>query len=207
MKIEIIHYHGLKIVIVHGFNVKDGGKGSIDRLKPYLMANYPGVLVDIDNADYGHHGLIKVRFFSGKAVRRIASTLHDADIVITHSNGANYTMKALKKFVLNPTLHVIHISPALNRKQKLGKLLFRKMDTFHSDGDWIVTLAGWLPFHAWGPAGAKGIITDDVRHHNHHLKDPQHSSWFGELSIRTFCQDKLFPVIDANIIIKRGSKP
>lgn len=194
----------MKIVIVHGFNVRDGGKGSIDRLAPYLLTKYPDANVDIDGADYGHHGLIKVRFFSSEAVARIASALHDADIVITHSNGANYTMKAIRKYVKNNSLHVIHISPALNRKQHLGDLAFRKMDTFHSDGDWIVRLAGWLPFHSWGPAGAKGIKTDDQRHDNHHLKDPQHSGWFGELSVKTFCEEKLFPVIDANLTINEA---
>lgn len=195
-----LNYNGMKIVIVHGFNVSDGGKGSIDRLAPWLREKYPGAFVDTDSADYGLHRLLKVRFFWRTAVKRIAATLNDADMVITHSNGANYTMKAIRKHVQNDKLHVIHISPALNRKQRLRKLVFRKMDTFHSDGDFWVKLAGWLPFHSWGPAGAKGIKTDDPRHDNHHLKDPSHSGWFGELSIKCFCEEKLFPVIDKNIL-------
>lgn len=201
--IDKVTYKGLKIVIVHGFNVKDGGKGSIDRLAPWLRQKYPRANIDTDSADYGWHGLLKVRFFWRTAVKRIAATLHDADIVITHSNGANYTMKAIRKHVRNEKLHVVHISPALNRKQRLERLVFRKMDTFHSDGDFWVKVGGWLPFHPWGPAGASGIISDDPRHNNWPLKDPSHSGWFGELSIRCFCEEKLFPVIDKNLEVPK----
>ncbi len=197
-----LQFEGFKIVIVHGFNVFDGGKKSIDKLAPYLKEKYPGAEIDKDSTDY-KHGLIKVRFFSGPTVKRISEALHDADLVIGHSNGCNYTMKAVKRYVRNKYLHIINISPALNRKQRLRKLVFHKMDTFHSEGDWVVKLSTWLPFHPWGRAGAKGIKTTDPRHDNHAMKDPGHSSWFGELSIESFCTKKLFPVIDANLI-KRG---
>jgi hypothetical protein len=178
----------IKIVIVHGFNVYDGGAGSIDRIIPYLLQMFPNAVIDADNTDY-KHGLIKVRFFSKKTVSKIADTISDADVVITHSNGANYTMKALKLLKKqnreNEQLHITHISPALNRKQKLHRYKFRRIDVLFSKSDRVVWLSRWLPFHAWGNAGQRGLITTDKRYGGHEFDGTYHSGWFSTLSLPT----------------------
>lgn len=187
-RLPIRHEAPIKIVLVHGFNVFDGGKLSIDVLIPYLRQQFPNCFIDKDEADY-KHGLIKVRFFSKSAVKRIAKAIQNADIVITHSNGANYTMRALKLLKKenkeNPGLHIIHISPALNRKQKLYKYKFRKISVLYSKSDKVVWLSKWLPFHSWGNAGQKGLITNDERYTGYEFTRTYHSGWFGTLSKRS----------------------
>lgn len=178
-----------RIVLVHGFNVRDKGANTVDRLKPILLEKYPTAIIDTDSADYGWHGLIKVRFFYKEAVERIASAIAEADMVVTHSNGANYTHKALrlleKQGRPNSKLHVIHFSPALNRIQNFKEISFQRMDTFCSQGDKIVWLAKLLLLHPWGNAGQKGFITNDPRVLNHEYKRHKHSTWFKP------CQERL----------------
>jgi hypothetical protein len=189
----------IKFVIVPGFNVYDGGAGSIDRIIPYLLQMFPNAVIDADNGDY-KHGLIKVRFFYRKTVARIAEAIRKADVVITHSNGANYTMKALKLLKKhnreNENLHLIHISPALNRKQKLHRYKFKRIDVLFSQSDRVVWLSKWLPFHSWGDAGQRGLITDDPRYSGHSFDRTYHSGWFSTLSLPTLCDFKGNLIID-----------
>ena len=39
----------MKIVLLHGFNVRDGGKGSIDKLEPFLKKEFPSIKRRIRN--------------------------------------------------------------------------------------------------------------------------------------------------------------
>ena len=175
------------ILFNHGYNIRDKGKGTIDRLKVHLKSIWPDCTIDCDSTDYGWHGLLKVRFFNKKAVRKIADKLPEFDIVVNHSNGANYLHKALellkKEGKENENLHIIHFSPALNRKQKLEDFKFKRMDLFCSKSDWVVRLAKYLPFHDWGNAGQKGIKTEDPRYNEHYYHSVGHSDWFYEPTV------------------------
>lgn len=165
----------MHIVLVHGFNVRDGGKRTIDKLAKHLQGY--GHTVDTDTADYGLHGLIKVRFFNGQAVRRIRGALVLADAVITHSNGANYTTKALK--TLTHKVKVFHLSPALNKKKKVPAAV-SVMHVFHTGHDKAVKAAKYLIAHPWGNMGRVGYKGKDKRvtNHDHTDRVPAHSDWF-----------------------------
>lgn len=182
----------MRIVGVHGFNVRDKGLRSIDALGNSLASNVPDIYYDADGADYGFYGLWKVRFRSKPAVRRIAEAIKGAHGVIAHSNGANYTMKALELLKSegyeNTDLKIIFYSPALNVKQPLHLYEFDKLHVFHSESDWIVKLSSWLPFHPWGRAGAKGIKAEVLPEHrlnNIYYEGIHHSDWFTKLSLPT----------------------
>lgn len=196
--ITIISIDVIKVVFVHGFNVRDKGRKTIDALLPYFRKMYPNAFLDKDNADYGWHGLIKVRFHHKPAVKRIAKAISNADIVVTHSNGANYTHQALEllksKGISTDKLHIIHFSPALNRKQKLEKLSFKRLDLFASEGDKIVWLAKLLFLHPWGNAGQKGFITTDERYHQHQYYKTGHSAWLKEGTLRDLVMHKIYKI-------------
>ena len=170
----------MKIVLIHGFNVRDGGKGSIDKLKPFLQDAFPVAEIDTDQADYGWHFLIRANFLSwmGSTIDRIANALKDADLVICHSNGANYCMKALLK-ICNKKIKVCMLSPALNRKYPFNES-FNKCLVMHSQDDKTVSLAKYVPFSRWGDMGKVGAYTDDMRVKNMPHKDYilHHSDWF-----------------------------
>ena len=55
-----------RVVLVHGYNVRDKGKRSIDKLAPYL--EWQGWDVDTDSADYGWWGLFMIYFRDKKKV-------------------------------------------------------------------------------------------------------------------------------------------
>ena len=132
----------MKVVLIHGFNVRDGGANTVDRLAPYLEA--AGHEVEIDEADYGFYNLFKVRFRKHSAVLRIAGALDSADWVISHSNGSNYANKALKLLTRrNRPIREIRLSPALNRKTGTHA---DKCFVFHTKTDWAVKISSFLPF-------------------------------------------------------------
>ena len=165
----------MNIVLVHGFNVKDGGKRTVDTLAPTLHKR--GHLTDTDSADYGYHDLIKVRFNHKAAVLRIAGALEKADAVITHSNGANYAHQAM--LMIGRKLTVIHISPALNNKVNVPAVVER-MVVFHTRNDKAVKAAKWLLFHPWGNMGSSGYTGHDTRVRNldYTYMVKGHSDWF-----------------------------
>ena len=165
----------MKIVLIHGFNVRDGGTRTVDQLAPTLEAR--GHTTDKDSADYGYHDLLKVRFNHTDAVNRIAGALDNADVAITHSNGANYVHQAMRK--IGRSLKVFHISPALNSKVDIPAVVER-MVVMHTRNDRAVKAAKWLLFHPWGAMGSRGYCGYDKRVVNldfTHLVTG-HSDWF-----------------------------
>ena len=181
----------MKIVLIHGFNVKDAGAHTVDRLAPYL--NKAGYEVEMDEADYGYYSLWKVRFRKHSAVRRIAKALESADIVISHSNGGNYEDKALKALEhRDKSYKVIRISPALNAKQRIPENVERGFVFFTRTDKWVF-LSGLLIGHSWGRMGWKGYSGDDRRMFNHNYSDviKGHSNWFNEDNIEFTAQEEL----------------
>ena len=170
----------MKIVELHGFNVRDKGVGSIGKLKPYLMKAFPNCDYDSDSADYGWDFLLKANYFYwvGDTIDNIANTLKDAHIVICHSNGANYCMKALRK-ICNKDIKIVFLSPALNRKHKFNES-FGECLVMHTLDDRTVSLAKYVPFSSWGDMGKVGAYTDDYRVKNldHTGTIKHHSDWF-----------------------------
>lgn len=181
----------MKIVLIHGFNVKDNGAGSVDKLKPYLQARFPKAFIDTDSADYGWHFLLKVHFFYmfGKTIKRIAEALKDADVVITHSNGANYCMKALKR-INNMDLKIIHLSPALDKGYRFNWRKFDVAHIFHTLKDKTVRISKYIPFSPWGNMGQVGAKSRLVSVLNHdwtkHING--HSDWFKDQHIEKVAQ-------------------
>jgi hypothetical protein len=182
----------VKIVLIHGFNVRDGGARSIDKLAPLLEA--AGHTVDKDEADYGWLGLLSVRIRKYSAVRRIMLALEYADVVISHSNGANYENMALKLLDQRHSrkYKVIRISPALNPKTGVPRnVLFAGV--WHTRADWIAGLSGLLLFHPWGRQGMSGYDGTDWRIRNFDYTDliAGHSDWFENGNVSIIAQDIL----------------
>jgi hypothetical protein len=169
----------VKIVLVHGFNVSDRGRRTVDTLAPHLrdLGHEP----DTDQADYGLHNIFWVRFWWRPTVKRIAKAIQGADAVVTHSNGANYTMKALELLPWDQanTKIIIHLSPALNRKVKIPAAT-RAMHVFYTSSDWAVRFSRLLFFHPWGAMGARGYAGTDPRvtNHKYDASVHGHSGWF-----------------------------
>lgn len=174
----------LRCIFIHGFNVYDGGAGTVDMVALLLKQRNPDTVeIDTDNADYGWHFLIRVHLWilRRRAVKRIRKALDGVDVVVTHSNGANYFMKAVKK-LCKPKMKVFHLSPALNRGRK-----FRECDgknhVFFTHHDKAVKWARWIPFSSWGDMGRHGATDKSVVNYNFTKTVFGHSHWFIELRL------------------------
>lgn len=178
----------LKIVIGHGFLVRDKGKGSVDKLEGYIRKEFPNAIIDKDSADYGFTGLLIANYLWRlpfvKIIPRIATALQDTDVVIGHSNFANFCMQALKR-IDNKEIGVFFCSGALNRRWKF-KQDFKYLHNMHSRNDRIVRASRWLPFSPWGSAGNKGFKTIDKRVYNSDCTDwiNDHSDYFLDENIK-----------------------
>ena len=182
----------MRLVLVHGFNVRDGGANTVDRLAPYFVRR--GHQVDIDDADYGYFGLWAVRFRKRSAVVRILGALEKADVVISHSNGSNYANKAAKLLSHREGREIreVRLSPALNRSTACARRV-KVCYVFHTLNDFWTWAAGFLPWHPWGRQGWRGYQGQDPRLINFDYSDlvRGHSDWFSEDNLERVAQDIL----------------
>lgn len=198
----------IKLVEIHGFNVSDGGVGTIGAFTVHLAALLRkmghDVVIDADNADYGRHLLLRANYFYwfGDTIERIAGALEhddrfDLTIMVAHSNGCNYGMKALKK-IKNPNLGIIFLSAALNRTYKF-KQEFAWLANFHTFKDKIVGLSRRMPLSSWGDAGQVGLrnTSDRVRNYNFTNNTNRHSDWSKDHSIDEPAQMAAFIINEA----------
>jgi len=170
------------IIFVHGFNVKDGGARTVDKLA--WFARQEGYGVDIDQGDYGFFNLWMIRLIKSylrtRVLYRLAKACEEADVIVTHSNGANFVTQALNMLgaEFNNSKLVIHISPALDADTDIPQAVKHQLVLF-TPHDKAVKLATFIPFHPWGRMGAIGYTGEDNRNTNHENDEiKSHSAWF-----------------------------
>ncbi len=168
-----------RAILVHGFNVSDGGAGTIDRLAPYVRARS----IQPVGFDYGWTGLLGVRFATWKRARELAAMSRFGDAAIGHSNGCNLIIEAAWRGA--QFRRVVFINPALDSDAPLPPSI-QSAHVWHSPSDLPVRFAKFLWFHPWGDMGAKGFTGDDPRYINHDKENDyakrsrSHSDVFGE---------------------------
>lgn len=159
--------HG-QALLVHGFNVWDGGKDTVGELRGYFAAE--DVAYHILN--YGHFGLWDARRKNDDVAKRVASFSHNSEepvIAVGHSNGCAIIHLAITLYDANIE-HAVYINPALdiNTTMPIGT----SFDVWHSPSDKPVKLARLLPkakFRPWGAMGAFGSsdrLNSEVRNFN-----------------------------------------
>ncbi len=174
-----------KFYLIHGLFDKTAGKRNVETLIPELKRQFPDAEFEIDECDYGWMGAFKASWFywTTDIIPRISKALEHEEgiqkIVIAHSNGCNFTMKALSK-IINPHIRLFFLSPALNAKYKF-KEYFKKCNVFYSSTDSIVWLAKLLIGSRLGAMGRYGAKSNDCRVHSKNLHDigiRDHSDYF-----------------------------
>lgn len=190
----------MRVVLVHGFNVTDKGRRSVDRLAEYFPKDWD---VDRDGADYGFFGLAAVRFPSPKrrgAIQRIAKALENADAVVAHSNGGNFVLKALRRVKREKEISVFFLSPAANRTSEFSKAV-DKAFIYFTQRDFWVFLSGFLAFHPWGWMGLKGAKTEDPRVINRDCTNIvySHSGWFNQANAPFFAAQIEYELENKNV--------
>lgn len=183
-----------RAILVHGFNVHDGGKGTVGKLAPYLeAAGY-----DVRIFKYGWMGLISVRLFNDRLAELLADMCDEDDLLIGHSNGCCLIHQAGShgaKFK-----RIVYINPALDRNAPLSPKA-SVLHVWHSPSDKPVAWARFLPDHPWGDMGAWGYqgkfdprITNFNKETCYRVSSREHSDVFTGERLKFFG-----PMIVANI--------
>jgi len=187
----------MKFVLVHGFNVKDAGAHTVDKLAPYIIeANHE---VDVDEGDYGYFNLFMIRLLKSKTRQRVLYRLgkafETADVIIFHSNGSNFGTQALDLLPpeYNNTKVVVHISPAINSSTPIPNAVKAQLVLYTPHDGWV-KLASYLPLHPWGRMGARGYTGESNKNTNiMDARIKKHSDWFiDEFEASTWLQSYEF---------------
>lgn len=154
----------MKAHFIYGFNVSDGGKGTIDTLIPFFADKG----FEIGNPDGKRIGLFNLRSRNEKLVKRLLPTIKEGDVLICHSNGCLIGWMLIEAGA--PVKAIICIQPAL-RRDTIWREDVKVLCTYNKR-DWVVSLGRiWGRFasvvnpfrdiHGWGAAGKHGFDTDE----------------------------------------------
>lgn len=142
--------------LIHGFNVTDGGRGTIANLKPYF---HKPIVHSI-----GLVGLFDLRCKNKRIVESLKNSIGPDDVLIGHSNGALIIYRLLQAGVRPKA--VILFNAALRRDTEFPNDV--PVLNLHSSNDWVVQLGrmwsrlvslGGLTPHGWGAAGRYGLTS------------------------------------------------
>lgn len=161
-----------RAIIVHGFNVSDGGKSTTGRLAALMHRNYTVIRFKTQWKRGLLRDLWSVRHRNEKRAKALASIIRPGDLLIGHSNGCALIDMALHQLAsLHPaTVKVAYFNPALDKDAPLAANV-EKCLLFYTPSDHTVWKAKLLPFHPWGEAGRTGYKAKDES-----LCDPRYES-------------------------------
>lgn len=142
--------------MIHGFNVRDGGRGTIAKMKKFF--SFPVV------HKIGWIGLIELRWRNKQIVRDILPLITSKDILVGHSNAALIIYRLIESGAKPKA--IILFNAALRRDARWPDDIL--VLNFHSSSDWVVQMARWwsrltslggLTPHGWGAAGRYGFTS------------------------------------------------
>ena len=184
-------------LLIHGFNVWDGGRATIGKLQPLLVAQ--GISCILVN--YGYLGLAGTYAKNKKIARNVTLSLKAAKLAgyqvtaFGHSNGcaildiATHTYKA-------PLHKAVYINPALDKDRERSSTV-DFIDVWHSESDKPVKWSKHLPFHPWGEMGAVGYqgppdesVRNFDKQHGYQLSSKAHSDVF-DIKLLPFFGEKV----------------
>lgn len=136
------------VYLLHGFNVKDGGNDTINKLSgPFYAAGYI-----VRTIQYGHIGRFGVRTCNDNIADVIASTVEPGSTIVAHSNGAALVEMAAERGAIFKQAFLIN--PALDSDRYIKNC--RNTTVYFSPTDFWTKVAAFIPLDRWGNMGCKG---------------------------------------------------
>jgi len=186
----------IKFILIHGLFDSSSGQNNVEKLIPVIKKYYPNAIIDKDECDYGWLGAFKASWFywATDIIQRITKALKFTGVrtvVIGHSNGCNFTMKALSK-LQNHSIEIFMLSPALNAKYKF-KEDFKSCHVLYTSTDKAVWFARFIVWSRMGAMGRYGPKSNDCRvtkedhnddgiiNHSDYFKPKNHEMVFAEI--------------------------
>lgn len=175
-------------ILVHGYNVSDGGKDTVQTMQKHFRALSNEVVF---NWNYGHFNLMNVIFQNKKVAKKIKDYVGEIEAgksiyAVGHSNGCAILVNSARQgarydklLLINPALKVDTVFP-----DNIGQII-----VIHTNNDKPTNVAGILdkiPFlclaipNAWGAMGKVGYQGKDKRVINLDMTDVLngHSDFF-----------------------------
>ena len=142
-----------RAIVVHGFNVRDGGAGTTGQAAIRLREKG----VDVIEFKPGWRGLLGVRLGNKRRAQNLAKLIEPGDLLIGHSDGCNLIDKACHELssLGSETVDCVYFNAALDRDTALSKIVSKCL-VFHTESDNTVRVSKWLALHPWGEMGRKG---------------------------------------------------
>lgn len=182
-------------VLVHGYNVEDGGKKTVQTMARHFKSISQGVVF---NWDYGHFNLMNVLFKNKKVAKRIKEYVNriatgKSHYGVGHSNGCAILVESARQgarfdklLLINPALKADTVFP-----DNIGKIL-----VVHTNNDTPTNVASILdrvPLlcllipNAWGAMGKIGYTGTDKRVTNFNMTSELkgHSDFFKNEELKT----------------------
>ena len=157
-----------RVIIVHGFNVRDQGRDTTGRLAEMMRR----MGYDVSEFSTGWRGLLGVRFGNKRRAQQLAAMVHPGDWLIGHSDGNNLIDQALHEIASLDAARVgcVYFNPALDKDTALAACVSRCL-VFHTPSDQVVRLSKILRWHPWGEMGRTGYRAKDEA-----LHDPRYTN-------------------------------
>lgn len=157
-----------RVILVHGYNVRDDGAGTTGRMAKPLRAKGVSEVIEFNP---GWRGLIKVRVSNQRRAQQLANLIQQGDLLIGHSDGCNLIDKACHELTsFHPgKVNCVYFNPALDRDTALSPIVSKCL-VFHTESDKVVWISKHLPFHPWGAMGRRGYKAErDTLHDDRYL--------------------------------------
>jgi len=171
---------------IHGIRQPEGGRKSID----LVVKGSDADIVDTDDLDYNYVLFFRV-WFNGSFVERVAGGIKKwvdhPDVkrifIFCHSNGLNFTLKALKKLKKRKQLGdkpIIVVSLSGCARRKINTDAATEVHNWYTTKDGALKAAIFYPVWSMGSFGlnrykgkSKNVISKDISKHI-----SSHSQWF-----------------------------
>lgn len=140
--------------LLHGFNVTDGGAGSVGRFAPHIHG-------DVRLHSYGWAGLFSLACANRRAVASLLRVVRPGDSIVAHSNGCLIAWQ-LAELLGDRLAGVVCVNPALRRDTVWRVPVL----CLANSTDWVVHLGrAWgrlfpvdgVAAQGWGAAGRYGF--------------------------------------------------
>ncbi|MCK5015799.1 MAG: hypothetical protein KAS32_01905 [Candidatus Peribacteraceae bacterium] len=165
-----------RVILIHGFNVHDGGASTVDLLIPGIKARGFRVV----EYDYGWRGLLGSLLLNQHDADKLILQHQPGDIYIGHSNGCAILSRAIDDGL--GAENVIFIHPALDRDwEPPENTQVKYLSVFYSSRDRATRAARFIPWVRWGEMGTVGPtskhpsfwpLDDGYRHSEGFVKNP-----------------------------------
>lgn len=171
---------------IHGIRQRNGGANNID----LVVKGSDADIVDVDSLNYNYVLFFRV-IFNGRFVKRVAkgikSHIDDPEVtrlfIACHSNGLNFTFKALKRLRKRGELGdkpIIVVSLSGCARRTLNTDDATEVHNWFTRGDGALKFAKFWPVPGMGSFGlstyrgkSENVIDKDITRHI-----PGHNDWF-----------------------------